>query len=386
MHTSVDYGIVEDRDLLAAKQVLLSKITIGKDRARLLVGHVAKNIPRDRYVPPHLMRFEVPKDTDSIKLAYAQRDESVSIHRHALSQLAQTAGLPLTYVRFLNDDSDSCWKRHLLAFNLNRLFEKQDFLNRLKEPAEFLHRLVGDELRAFLTQSYNRHLMSMPLLNGFLEACQGVGAEPVQALVTDTRVGLQCYLPYAFQPLPNEFIAVGAWWGNSDFGDGRLKVSHTVLRIYAGSTAVMEDSYSRVHLGSVVRDSDITLSDEVAVKEIDTVCTAIKDAVRIVLSPDSVRRLLIVIKKADEEGIPWKILKTRLAAVLTKEEIGKLEEAYEQKIVDLPSPGVGADGTPLASKWWTSSALAWLADKETDIVRQTDLRQAAGKHLGQADE
>lgn len=378
---------MNDADRERAKQLILSRVRLGEDQVRALLKSCANNVPRDRYVHPRLMRFAADPNTHRVLMQYARghgdnmwsKVEEAHIHRNALGQIADTADIDRKYVAKLN--TGDLWRLQLLAHNLNELFKHQTFLNRAKQDAEFLHRLVGSEIRAFLTQSYNRHLVSQPLLVAFLEACQEVQAKPTHALITDTRVGLQCYLQEAFEPIPGEFIAVGAWWGNSDFGDGKLKVSHTVMRVKTGTSAVMADSWSRVHLGSVVRDADIRLSDEVARKEIDTVATAIKDAVKTVLNQDSIQRLLEAITQANAEEIPWLKLQGQLRKVLSKEQVEKIGTMLETKIQDLPPPGMDAKGNLLASRWWTSSAISYLAEKETEEEKKADLKQLAGSVL-----
>jgi len=370
-----------------AKQLIQSRVQLGEDRVRALIKNCANNVPRDRYVHPRLMRFSADENTQKLLIQYARGHgdsmwstvEEARIHNNALGQISDVAGINRQYVSKLN--VMEMWRLRLLAHNLNELFKNQRFLNRVKDEAEFLHRLVGTEIRAFLTQSYNRHLISQPLLVAFLEACQEVQARPTHALVTDTRVGLQCYLPQAFEPIPGEFIAVGVWWGNSDFGDGKLKVSHTVMRVNSGTSAIMEDSWSRVHLGSVVRDADIRLSDEVAKKEIDTVATAIKDAVKSILNPGSIQRLLDAIAQANAEEIPWMKLQGQLRKILSKDQVDKIGTMLETKIQDLPQPGMDSKGNLLASRWWTSSAIAYLADLESEEDKKADLKQLAGVYL-----
>jgi hypothetical protein len=369
-----------------ARAMIHSKIKLGQEVHKRLLAHCAQNIPRDRYVRPSAMGMQAvykPDIDKHVALLYpGDSNKVVKLHKNALGQMADTCGLPRVYVTKLH--TGEAWREQLLATNLNELFGHQEFRNRLKEPAEFLHRLVGGELRGFLTQSYNRHLLSMPLLVAFKQACDEFGATPAHGYATDTKVGLQCYLPYAFEPVKNEFVAIGVWWGNSDFGDGKLKVSHTLMRVNGWGSAIMEDSYSRVHLGGVVRDSDIRLSDEVAAKEIDTVAAAIRDTVSQALHPDRIKRLCDVIAQVHSEEIPWDKLKGQLGKLLNREQVEKLQTFIDQPITDLPPPGMDQHGNPLASKWWAAAAVALLAEHETDQSKQADLKLTAGKFLGEA--
>jgi hypothetical protein len=377
-----DYSQPVDEKTQRATQRVLAHLTIGEAEQQKLIDHCARNIPRDRYVPPSAVQYGVPASLLQIQYQRAGKDpECLLVHKHALGQLCDICGLPRIYMSKLNELAAGSWRRLLLAHNLNFLFANQTFTNKLKKPAAFLHRIVGGELRAVLTQSYNRHLLSNAVLQPFLAACTEVGLQPAKATVSDMRVHLQTYLPIAFQPIPGEFVALGTCWGNSDFGQGKLKISHNILRLSGGGNLVMDDAFSRVHLGSVVTDTDMVLSDDVAVKELEAIAAATRSAVIEAMRPDRVEKILEAVKEAAVASIPWSQLKQQLSKALTKDDLTSIESMLEEKIEDLPPPGVGSDGQPLASKWWAAAALAQLAEKTVDPTKAMELRGVAGSFL-----
>lgn len=399
MATNADYDIADTLENQKARERLKHVVSLGVREQNRLIAHCASSIPSDSYVHPSLMEFGVqyidPKaleqggDNAPVILSYSigpvksphSLKTAAKIHQHALGQLCDLVGLPRIWLNKLNVESDKAWRRDMLVEDLNTLFKKIPLLNARKRPAEFLHRKVGNELRAVLTQSYNRHLVSNAVLQPFLEVCSELGLKPASAVVTDLKVGLQTYLPFAFEPIPGEFIAIGAWWGNSDFGQGKLRISHTVMRIDSGSSILAEDSFSRVHLSAIVTDSDVRLSDDVAVKELDAIAAATKSAVRSAIEPAQVQKLLNAITQAHEAKIPWSTLKKDFSKFLSKEEVVSMEDALNHRIQELPPPGVGSDGQPLPSRWWAAAALAHLASKQMDEGRSADIKQAAGKFL-----
>lgn len=396
MHTADEYGLQESAEATAARALLSSIIKIGTKEQQRLVDYCVRNIPRDRYAPMSQIKFvtwpagENLQSTihDPLRILYHRdgKNEPAAVHRHALGQLCDISGLHRTYASKLNEPSDGAWKRDLLAYNLNTLISKQNFINRKKQPAKFLHRLVGDELRAVLTQSYNRHLVSAAVLQPFLDVAAEVGLQAVRATTTDMRVHLQMYLPYAFEPIPGEFVAIGTAWSNSDFGQGKLKISQNVMRITAGAPdLVTEDAFSRMHLSSVVEDTDLQLDDKVAVAELQAVAAATASAVRETMKPAQVQKLLDGIKQAHEEKVPWHQLKNVLSKFLGKEEVHSVEMLLVDKVEDLPAPGFDSSGRPLASRWWAAAALARLSDKQTDPTRAMELKAAAGTFLAPAD-
>ena len=389
------YPVKDNEATNRARERVLAYIKVGADEQQRLIEYCARNIPRDRYVPPHLMAFDIARRDDSppsaaplvINYAIGPRStpwetrEALKIHKHALGQLCDISNLKRPYMTFLNDDSEDSWKRELLANNLNRLFAKQKFINKLKKPAEFLHRIVNQELRAVLTQSYNRHLVSAAVLRPFIEVCEEVGLEPARATITDVRVHLQTYLPFAFEPIPGEFVALGTCWGNSDFGEGKVKISHSILRLNGMGNLVTGDAFSRTHIGSVVEDTDLKLDEATAVKELEAVAAATKAAVREAMQPEQVQKILNAISQAHLEQVPWHRLRDQLGKFLTKDALGAIDQALDSQITELPPPGHGANGELLPSRWWAAAALAHIAEKQTDPARAMELKNAAGTFL-----
>jgi hypothetical protein len=385
-YSAADYEVRDDEQTRMQQRRLLSHITLGSQEQKRLVQFCADNVPTDRYVHPKLMSFFVDGGNahSPVRIRYKMRQgsaESKAIHKHALGHLSDIAGLKRTYLGFLDEDTPGAWKRELLVVNLNTLYANQRFLNKLKREAEFLHRTVNGQLRAVLTQSYNRHLVSAAVLQPFLEVCQEVGLAPIKAHITDTRVHLQTYLPFAFQPYPGEFVAIGTCWGNSDFGEGKVKISHNVLRLNGQGSFITGDAFSRIHIGSVVQDTDIKLDDRAAVKELEAVAAAEQSAVREVMKPESVQTLLNAIGKAHAEDIPWVKLRDRLNKALSKSDVSTIESFLTDGVIDLPKPGVGSDGEPLPSKWWAAAALSLLAEKQTDTSKSMEIKALAGTYL-----
>jgi hypothetical protein len=388
MFSEKDYGIKEDAQTKEQKRRLLSYISLGEREQRTLIEYCVRNIPRDRYVHPKFMSFgtEGVNDTQRARLVVtykksATTSETMLVHKHALGHLCDISGLDARYKSKLNVDSPDSWRRELLATNLKELFAKQRFVNKLKKEAEFLHRIVGNELRAVLTQSFNRHLVSTVVLQPFLEVCKECGLQPAKAHITDMRVHLQTYLPYVFQPYPGEFIALGSCWGNSDFGEGKLKISHNILRLNGLGSFITEDAFSRIHIGSVVEDTDMVLDDRVAVKELEAIAAASQSGVRQIMEPSSVQRTLEAIGQAAMEQIPWLEVKSKLNRVLNKDDVSTVEGFLTDHIVDLPQVGLGRDGNPLPSKWWAAAALAHLAEKETDGTKVMLMKALSGTFI-----
>ncbi len=374
-----------------AEARLLERIKRGQEEQLKLLTLVANTVIRDRLWAPANTLFEPQfDDLGGLSITYKRPDGSIAdsnvrVHRHALNQIALRLRVDMNFIAKLldgNNTNETIWKRELLSHILNEFFQKESFKSRGGRPPAFLHRLVGDQLRGFLSRSFNRHISSGPMLAAFVEACRMCNAEPVEAFATDVRFALKCFLPMVFEPAKDEFIAVGAEWSNSDFGSGQRTVGMVLMRVTSNTPVTLVDKISRRHIGSIIEDSDIELSDETAVKEVEAQASAIKDAVQQYLAKDSVERLLKAVELAYQEEVSWLSLRSQLAKFLNKEEVLSIESLLESNVaMDLPPVGLGKDGKPLPTRWWAANTLSALASKIEDTDRKMKLQSEAGRLL-----
>lgn len=365
-----------------------SRFNIGEKQEMHLIDTISSMVIRDRLVAPTSMEFalEFPEDGSrltemtvptNVALTYGGDATKYKIHRHALGQLAGKVEFPLSYLNKLS--SGDRWRWDLLVENLNTLFHKTKFGR--DESPRFLHRLVGNELRGFLSRRFNRHLASLPLLRAFVEKVTECRGRPVEANVTDLRWSLKCYLPMVFEAFPGQFLCVGVTQSHSDFGAGRHVISRSIWDPLRDTRTVLE-GVGKVHLGSVIEDADIELSEGTAVAEVDAQCKAAQDTVQAYLGEEAVEKALKAVRVAHEEQIPWEQLRSQLGRVLEQKELGSIEAFLNSAdIVDLPPVGKTLSGDPLPSKWWVASAVSKIANTQEE-ERKIELQALAGKWLG----
>ena len=357
-----------------------SRFLKGEAQERALIDSVANTVIIDRLVPPKTALFNV---IDGAMGVTYDGDCSVvySVHRHALNQVCAKVHLPMAYANFLLPGGKV--KSSLLGFNLNMLFTEPEFEEKAGQPVRFLHRIVGHELRGFLSRRFNRHLASGPLLRAFVEQCRAEGARPIEASTSAVRNSLKCLLPMVFEVVPGEHICLGAEWGNSDFGAGKMSVSQTVWRVSSGTAAVLDDGLSKAHIGSIIEDSDVEMSDDTAKKEVLAQQGAIRDHVRQYFSKTTVERMLIALRAAHDEQIPWSKLRVRLRGILSENNLEWLKSALDtgDSIIDLPPVSHTSGGERVPNFYWAASAVSALAAKTEDPDKKIELQKEAGKLL-----
>ena len=363
---------------------LEDRINKSEAQQNSILSDVMSHIITDKLVRPQALDFVWPDDGHELCVRFGvsgDAGELRRIHNHALGQMADTSGLTRTYLNRLHESKEG-WMHELLVHNFDELFSRGHFVDRKGNPKRFLVRTANDQIRGFLSQNFNRKLMTAPLLRSFVEQCRELGAGPVETTATDVRVRVKYMLPYAFEPVGGEFVAFGATFGNSDYGAGRLSVSGSVQRISSGTTAVLDDKYSRTHLGSVIQDSDIEMSQATADKELDTVKSAIGDAVNVLLGREMIERNLKAIQIAHQREIPWYKLKVQLSSLLGKEDIELLDHIVHggAAVIDLPRVDLASSGDgDSPNAWWASNAVGMFADKEADPDKKSALQTMAGQ-------
>lgn len=375
-----------------ARERLKSRLAEGEREERALLDKVANMVIKDRLVPPSLVQFGLRGNWE-LGLSYGPSWEKsegtpLRIHKHALHQMAIKVGMSTAYMTMLRSGEkniDESWKVDLLAHNLNELFHNTPFKERNEDTSRFLHRIVDNELRGFLSRRYNRNLASAPLLRSFVEACKGMGAQPVEATATPVRLSLKCLLPHVLEPFPGEVVAFGVEWANSDFGAGKMSVCLTVWRAGNATSMVLDEAIGKVHLGALIEDSDIEFSEGTVRAEIETYQRAVEDAVRAQLSPEALTRIVEGIRLASEEKIPWTRLRAKLGSLLSKKESEWLRDTFDNQnmsIIDLPPVSYEPSGERALNVYWAASAVAALASRIEDPERRLDLQREAGKLFG----
>lgn len=380
---------LQARDSQGRKQAvarLASLIALGESSQTQVIQHVLNRSIVDKLVDPRSARMELGMKNELI-MRYLPKGEAATVSGNALGQMCGVAEIPKTYVNKLLTKCagmDSHVREQLTLHLFNTHFHEGKYLNRRNERTKFLHRTLNGELWGFLSRNYNRNLGVASMLRPFIEQCRQHGAKPTEAHTAALKTTVKCVLPTIFEPIDGEFMAFGATYTNSDFGSGSLMVQGVVLRISSGTSVVLENKMRKIHLGALIQESDIVLSEGTVAKESAAHASAVKDMVNDVFSEDSLKRTLTVISAASENKLNWQKILSQAKEVLTKEELGTLEDMLkgtQAGVVDLPPVQVNKSGDPEANAWWAAAAIGSIANAVTDVERKVDIQELAGKWL-----
>jgi len=374
-HDSRDYQVAASSAADRARAKFEAMIDRGRHRLGDMMGRLQREQPMDMVVPRTNMAFDANEIGDEER-GYVYRPvvrvvngdvQEFGLHSNAVRQVAEKVGVPVKYMRKLEDLHEP-WAAELLAHNLNTL-------NSYADPDDrFLLRAVGGDVRGFLSDRYRR-MDSGPILEAFADAAARFDAVPTDGFAGDTKWYLKMMLPHIFEPVPNEVMTHGVTLQNSDFGHGKLTLKVTSLRLWCTNYAIREESISQVHLGRRLTE-DVEWSEKTHQLDTAAMASAVHDVVINALGPKAVNREMLLVKLASEEGIDAgrRLDSLTRRKLLSKTEAKEAAEMFNQADVEILPPG--------NTMWRFTNALSALAGvkrEEGNEDRAVELEELSGK-------
>lgn len=357
-----------------ARQKLEGIIEAGRASAQSVAQKVAETLITDRVKKTNVLRARVDEDARIVLCLagsntlepYLRSDDFPSpVHPHAYGQLLDSAGVPRSFVKAVeNEAGGKTWGKELVARNVNEILSRRGGLNLIR------HEGRDEVVKAFLSNKFRR-LDSRPLLDAFMGEATKLGLVPVQGVASDTKVRMRALAPAVHEPLPNEPVVFGVEWGNSDYGDGGHVVNLFTTRIVCTNLAITDQMLRQVHLGKRL-DDNIEYSRRTYELDTKTNVSALADTVRHALNPQRVGLMLESIKRASADEIKGKDgIGDLLKKALSKTELEQVRALYDgPDVVNLPAGN---------TKWRLSNALSFFAQaKSVSADRKIELQHLAG--------
>lgn len=357
-HDSRDYQTAASEAAAFARTKLEKLIETGRTRAGAVIEQIMSQQPQDHIVRGRALKFTPVGNGVEIGVE-SQRP----VHDHALQQLCSRAGLPIAYARTLQEAGP--WGTDLLARNLGDLYGHQ------AEGKRYLTRSVGGEVRGFLSDRYRR-LDSRPIVESLARTCAEIGALPVEGYALETKVAMKAVLPHVFEPVPNEVMAFGIYWENSDFGDGAHSCRIFMLRLWCTNYAISDTALRQIHLGKRLDDS-FQFSQRTYELDTQVAASAVSDLVSGLLGPAKVEEACAAIKEAHETKVSANQVESFLKKRLTKGDAKAVTEAFNSADVEAMPAG--------QNRWRLSNALSWVAGQTEDERKRLDLMKLAGEAM-----
>lgn len=340
------------------------------DKGKQKVGQMIQNVAKRKIDDQVVELGDIAWDSDAMgirlyKKGHGDSATSRGLHRHALAQATERLHIPIKYVEHLRTLGAPGHK--LVADNLRDLSAINSKTRVLLRRDEAHENILG-----FLSDRYRR-IDTPKTLDAFASTAMEIGAVPVEGYTgIHTKTAIKALLPYVFEPVKNEVVALGMLFENSDYGDGKCSVRVFILRLWCTNFAITENALSQVHLGGRLSD-DVEFSRRTYELDAETTASAIKDVVKNHLAPDGVKRVLDGIKAANEAKVDPKEIDGWLKKHLTKDTAGKVLGAFASADIENMPPGQNA--------WRLSNALSWCAQNVEDEADKLEMMKLAGKAM-----
>ncbi len=359
-HDSRPYKVAVDETAQRFQHELDAKIAATRHTAEAVIDRVQRDVPNDQIASTHSLRFRAAGSR--IVLGARGAGFEQPLHRHALAQLADRAGVPDVFVTRLLEKP---WGPDLLADNLARIYAQTD-------ERRLLVRSVHGEVRGVLSDCYRR-LDSRAVLESFAAACAEIGVVPIEGVAGDLRFCVRGILPIVFRPGDHEVVAFGVEISSSDFGLGALSVRCFLMRILCSNMARLQEDLRQVHLGRRL-DETVAYSERTYRLDTETMASAVRDIVICSLSPPKVNAMVTQLGQAMAASVDFKAALMALPkSGLLKTEVDAVRDVLVTGGIDQLPPG--------NSTYRLSNAISWIAKSAPSAERRLELEAVAGQML-----
>lgn len=277
----------------------------------------------------------------------------------AHDQIGGRSGIPAKYYdRMLAEAPD------LLCANVNAW-------HRIN-PTKRMVRTLGGDMRAFLSDRYNRIENEEIAKIAFPVLAELPGVEIVSSEVTDKRLYIHFVVPTITGEVKvGDAVQAGGIIQNSEVGAGAVSVSGLIWRLICLNGMKTTDTFRKNHVGRQLEDSEDLWSDDTRQADDRAILLKVRDMVRAVVDETRFKAQLIKMQGLTEgviKGDPVRVVEVLAAKVGTSEgeQAGILRSLIEGK--DL-------------SAWGLLNAVTAQSHTAKNYDRAVELEAAGGQLL-----
>ncbi len=191
---------------------------------------------------------------------------------YAHGQMSAKTGVPRDYYNRMLEARNY----RLLADNINAWLHTED---------KRMIRILDGRVRAILSDRY-RVLDNFDMMFHAIMEFEQAGAEIYKADLTESHLYIKAVTPKLQAEIrPGDIIQGGIILKNSEVGASRFAVEPFVLRLKCANGLIVQEGFSRVHLGKRKEEGEFTWSSETINLENRTVWSQVSDVIRQTFDP-----------------------------------------------------------------------------------------------------
>lgn len=186
-------------------------------------------------------------------------------------------------------------------------------------PAKRMIRTLGGNMRAFLSNSYNRIENEEIAKASFPVLAELPGVQIVSSEVTDKRLYIHFVVPTIEGEVKvGDVVQAGGIIQNSEVGCGAVSVSGLIWRLWCLNGAKTGDTFRKNHIGRQVEDSEALWADDTRQADDRAILLKVRDMVKAVVDETRFKAQLIKMRGLTEAkitGDPTKVVEVLAAKV-----------------------------------------------------------------------
>lgn len=349
-----------------ARETMRANLQRGARKAAQGLQRLQERVIRDTLVPLNQAQYGFGADGLTVN--------GMPLTPQALGQLCQRADIHVSYARKLATHQNPI---------INALaVENFETMSAISDDTIML-RAVDGVIHGTVTDAFKRMDMRH-IVGSFGSALQSGALLPVQCELSATRVYVRALMPRLYGEEYGEALAFGVTLRGSDFGFGKLRIDPFCERAWCTNRAQMTlglgKGFNKQHRGARLTEHTFELSEHTQELHAQAMAAEMTDAVRALLSPESISIYTDAIGRCFAEGqrggkydAEREIAKLVEKRRLSEKQAKFVTEAYASNDRDVVPAGAG--------RWKLAQAIAYAAQHATDgdMDVTNDLEWLAGE-------
>jgi hypothetical protein len=350
-------------------QLLIDKALRYQENAHLVIGEMMNDSIglNDYLIHPSQVMYQPNYLNNGVQVVFSPKDSeylTLGMSKNAISQFSGKHLIPGGYLSELAWSKDEPWKRNLASIIMNKHAGNQ-------EKKKILIRAVNDEVRGYLSNTYERY-SSIEVFKDFI----GIAQEH-QAVISNAYYnGINSYVEaLVIDPVTilGEEWLYGVQFRNSDFGGAALDMRLMLIKLVCTNGMTRNSLLRKIHRSSEIESLGIELSQETLYHNTMAKKSLIKDFSNHIFNRDNILKEANMLETVGRINVePTEVIKKLPALGATKNDI---EEVRALLMANAVHTGVRNGGGVIR----VANAVSYLANTVDEADRIADYKDISGK-------
>lgn len=350
-------------------QPLIEKALRYQENAHFVIDEMMQDSMNlnDYLIHPSKILYQPNNSNNGVQAVFSPIDDeyhTFDMSRNALSQFSTKHLIPGAYLSDLAWDKESPWKKNLAAIIMNKHSSNQ-------EKKKILLRSVGNEIRGYLSNTYERY-SSIEVFKDFIHIAQEHNAIISNAYYNGINSYVEALVIDPVVILGEEWL-YGVQFRNSDFGGAALDMKLMLIKLVCTNGMTRNSLLRKIHRTSETNSLGIQLSQETLYHNTMAKKSLIKDFSNHIFNKDNILKEANILEQVGRINIePTEVIKKLPALGATKHDI---EDVKALLMANAVHTGVRNGGGVIR----VANAISYLANTVDEADYIADYKDMSGK-------